>query len=269
MLSYELLISEALRYDVLTRDHTIPALGRLSTGKELIRVMKRPRTFLGNFVILYRFSGSWLMWKVGNSYSTVVENVDGCICGLAVVCTMLSSSLYALRLHVSLLSHITDTSTLHEDSLYMTAVAHALISYNIFINLEPFPENRLNAVYILLPFYCVIMCPYYCHSLCIYSMENCFTFSPSVLWRCWLGGRKGIRPVKTWSGGVLAWLSVWSEVQTWCHCHSLSLASVKSRLVLPFWYRLTRVVPEKGPLNVCSYFVLQYHAIVKRLILLR
>jgi len=31
-------------------------------------------------------------------------------------------------------------------------------------------------------------------------------------------------------------------------CHSLSLASVKSRLVLPFWYRLTRVVLDKGPL---------------------
>ena len=80
---------------------------------------------------------------------------------------------------------------------------------------------------------------------------------PSVLWLCWLGGRKGIRPVKKLSGGVLAWLSVWSdEVQTciWpsrCRCHSLSLASVKSRLVLPFWYRLTRVVPEKGPLNGC------------------
>ena len=58
------------------------------------------------------------------------------------------------------------------------------------------------------------------------------------------------------SGGVLAWLSVWSEVQacirpSWCHCHSLSLASVKSRLVLPFWYRLTRVDPEKGSLNGC------------------
>ena len=36
-----------------------------------------------------------------------------------------------------------------------------------------------------------------------------------------------------------------------CHCHSLSLASVKSRLVFPFWYRLTRVVPDKGPLNGC------------------
>ena len=77
-----------------------------------------------------------------------------------------------------------------------------------------------------------------------------------MLWRCWLGGRKGIQPVKKLSGGVLAWLSVWSKVQTciwrsWCHCHSLSLAPVKSRLVLPFWYQLTRVVPEKGPLNGC------------------
>jgi len=29
----------------------------------------------------------------------------------------------------------------------------------------------------------------------------------------------------------------------------MSLASVKSRLVLPFWYQLTWVVPDKGPLN--------------------
>jgi len=67
---------------------------------------------------------------------------------------------------------------------------------------------------------------------------------------------------KKLNGGVLAWLSVWSKVQTciwpsWCHCHSVSLASVKSRLVLPFWYRLTWVVPVKGPLNwcVCEYFL--------------
>ena len=93
-----------------------------------------------------------------------------------------------------------------------------------------------------------------------------FAFSalPSVLWHCWLGGRKGIQPVKNLSSEVLAWLSVWSEVQTcirssWCHCRSLSLAPVKSRLVLPFWYRLTWVVPDKGPLNgcVCVLFCLQ------------
>jgi len=38
---------------------------------------------------------------------------------------------------------------------------------------------------------------------------------------------------------------------SWCHCHSLSLALIKSRLVLPFWYQLTRVVLDKGPLNGC------------------
>jgi len=55
---------------------------------------------------------------------------------------------------------------------------------------------------------------------------------------------------------VLVWVSVWGEVQTcvwsrWCHCHALSLASVTSRLVLAFCYRLTRVVPDKGLLNGC------------------
>ena len=90
---------------------------------------------------------------------------------------------------------------------------------------------------------------------CLYNYFSCSSVEnllPSVLWRCWLG----IRPVKKLSSGVLAWLSVWSEVHTcirpsWCHCHSLSLASEKSRLVLPFWYRLTWVVPETGPLNGC------------------
>jgi len=84
---------------------------------------------------------------------------------------------------------------------------------------------------------------------CIWPMS-------SEHWRCWLGGKKGIPPIKKLSGEVLAWLSVWSEAQTciWpsgCYCHSLSLASVKSKLVLPFWYWLTRVVPDKGPLNGC------------------
>ena len=52
------------------------------------------------------------------------------------------------------------------------------------------------------------------------------------------GWQEGHPAYKNLSGGVLVWLSAWSEVQTciWasgCHCHSLSLASVKSRLVLP------------------------------------
>ena len=71
-----------------------------------------------------------------------------------------------------------------------------------------------------------------------------------------VGRQEGHPACKKLSGGVSEWLSVWNEVPTciwssWRHCHSLSLASVKSRLVLPFWSRLTRVVPDKGPLNGC------------------
>jgi len=70
----------------------------------------------------------------------------------------------------------------------------------------------------------------------------------------WAAGRHPV--CEKLSGGVLAWLSLWNKVHTyiwpsWCHCHSMSLASMKSRLVLPFWYRLTWVVSDKGPLNVC------------------
>ena len=113
---------------------------------------------------------------------------------------------------------------------------------------EPVTEVLLNHCGLIFPTLAMVL--YGCQLFIMYCVQ------PSVLWRCWLGGRKGIRPVKNLTGGVLAWLSVWSEVQTciwpsWCHCHSLSLASVKSWLVLPFWYRLNWVVLDKGPLNGC------------------
>jgi len=88
--------------------------------------------------------------------------------------------------------------------------------------------------------------------LLLYSI-SVITFSVTFSALTLLVGRQEGHPAcKKLSVGVLAWLSVWSEVQTciwpsWCHCHSLCLTSVKSRLVLPFWYRLTRVVPDKGP----------------------
>jgi len=77
---------------------------------------------------------------------------------------------------------------------------------------------------------------------------------PSVLWRCWLGGRKGIRHVKNWAvgcrrgylSGARCILANGPADATATHC---LLLQHKSRLVLPFWYRLTRVVPDKGPLN--------------------
>jgi len=48
--------------------------------------------------------------------------------------------------------------------------------------------------------------------------------------------QEGHPACKKLSGGVLAWLSVWGEMQIYiwpsrCHCHSLSLASVN-----PDWF---------------------------------
>ena len=92
---------------------------------------------------------------------------------------------------------------------------------------------------------CVCMCLFCVYDLRLLSLQ-CFDAV--------VGRQEGHPACKKLSGGLLAWLSVWSEVQTciWpsgFHCHSLSLASVKSRLVLPFWYWLTQVVPDKGPLD--------------------
>ena len=88
-----------------------------------------------------------------------------------------------------------------------------------------------------------------CVCVCVLSLL-------SVLWHCWLGIWKSIQPVKKFSDEVLVRLSVWSEVQivciwsSWCRPKTpSSLASFKSRLVLPFWYWLTWVVLEKRPLN--------------------
>jgi len=63
----------------------------------------------------------------------------------------------------------------------------------------------------------------------------------------------GIPPVKTewWGAGVVICLDLGADL----HMAQLmplpltvscSIASVKSRLALPVWYRLTWVVPEKG-----------------------
>jgi len=113
------------------------------------------------------------------------------------------------------------------------------------------------------PFTTVLFCRYDCDlvsvSKRIFRLLVCEVIAFSALTQL-VGWQEGHPACKKLSGGVLAWLSVWSEVQSciwpsWCHCLSLSLASVKSRLVLPFWYRFTRVVPDKGPLYVCKRVV--------------
>ena len=57
---------------------------------------------------------------------------------------------------------------------------------------------------------------------------------------------------KKLSDGVLVWLSVWSEVRMIVHgpadatATASSLASLKSRMILPFWYRLIQIILEEA-----------------------
>ena len=69
----------------------------------------------------------------------------------------------------------------------------------------------------------------------------------------WVAGRaSGLYKTEWWGAGVVICLERGADLhmaQLMPLPLTLSLASVKSRLVLPFWYQLTWVVPEKGPLN--------------------
>jgi len=65
---------------------------------------------------------------------------------------------------------------------------------------------------------------------------------PSVLWHCWLGVRKSVRPLNKLSDEMLAWVSVWSEVQriyryfwlSWCHYHLIISCFIKIQIGLTF-----------------------------------
>jgi len=100
-----------------------------------------------------------------------------------------------------------------------------------------------------------------CGTAC--SVYLCRWFAlPPVLWCCWLGGRKGIQPVKHLSGEVLARcrLAYGPVDATATHC---LLLQRNPDWLLPFWYWLTRVVSDKGPLNgcVCLRCVTQGHVL--------
>jgi len=84
-----------------------------------------------------------------------------------------------------------------------------------------------------------------CMIVCSHQLNTALML-PSVLWRCCLGSRKGTRPVKTDAGMVIC-LGQGADLHV-AQLMPLPLTiscSSKSRLVLPFWYRLTQVVLDR------------------------
>jgi len=94
--------------------------------------------------------------------------------------------------------------------------------------------------------------------------DNIYPLSvPSVLWRCWLGGGKGIRPVKNRVVICLERVADLHMAQLIPLPLTVSCSS-KIQIGFTFLVLVTRVVPEKGPLNGCvcvrSSYVCFYHA---------
>ena len=70
---------------------------------------------------------------------------------------------------------------------------------------------------------------------------SCYYCLTSVLWHCWLGGgRKGILPVVCLERGADLHMAQRMPLPLTVSCFS------KIQIGLPFWYRLTRVVLDKG-----------------------
>jgi len=95
-------------------------------------------------------------------------------------------------------------------------------------------------------------------------------YLPSVLWRYWLGSRKGIWPVKKrvvgyWHGYLSETRCSFAYGPSWCHCHSLSLAPVN-----PDWFYQndftflvlahlgSRGQNPRGLLNGCVFLCVYY-----------
>jgi len=92
------------------------------------------------------------------------------------------------------------------------------------------------------------------------SMEFCKIWKDGqlkwwLMWWCTCAVKKHPSPYNNlfWGPGVVICLGQGADVHM-AQLMPLPLTisrSSKSRLVLPFWYWLTRVIPEKGPLNWC------------------
>ena len=101
-------------------------------------------------------------------------------------------------------------------------------------------------------------CVFFC--LCaLFSSPFSFDFAFSAL-TLLVGWQEENLVWKKLSEEVLAWLTVWSEVQmiciwsSWCHCHPVISCCIKIQIGLTFLVsacRLTQVVLEKRLLNRC------------------
>ena len=84
---------------------------------------------------------------------------------------------------------------------------------------------------------------------------------PSVLWRCWLGGRKGIRPVKTewWGAGVVICLEQSADLHVAQLMPLPLIVSCYSKIQIGFTFQVPAHPGSPGKRAVKRVCVCIYH----------
>jgi len=83
-------------------------------------------------------------------------------------------------------------------------------------------------------------------------------FSALTLLIGWQEGHPACKKTKWWGAGVVICLEQGTDLHT-AQLMPLPLTAScfsKIQMVFPFWYRLTQVVPERRPLNVCVFSII-------------
>jgi len=85
----------------------------------------------------------------------------------------------------------------------------------------------------------------------IYSLLGVLAFNALTLLVGWQEGHPACKNLSGWGAGLVIYLERGADMHV-AQLMPLPLnVSCFSKIQIGFWYRLTRVVPEKGPLNGC------------------
>ena len=167
---------------------------------------------------------------------------------MIVTCRMLAKArrnVCPSRLPTGFVSVNPDITTGRHDSITTARILNEMLIISWTLNAKEMKETMMCAKLQML-----------CHNQSHATYFSSFCTQHCL--QCWLGGRKGIRLVKTewWGTGMVICLELGATYLHYGPADATttpsSLAPVKFENGLPFWCRLTQVVLEKRPLNGCS-----------------
>jgi len=173
-------------------------------------------TMINWYWFIFFFTNSQSFTFVWPSIKCVVKSVCVWLCVCVCVCVK-TAPVQKKRRSGGGQRNRCDTDIIAEGKCCLSCITLLYVFY-AYAHMNPYIINNFDGLYTN---NANIWFSYYIISPSL--LWHCYL--PSALWHCWLGVTKGIWSVKKLSDEVLAYLSVWSEMQMicissgWCHRH--------------------------------------------------